>query len=67
LSINNYSAAEAALAKYPAITLPMAYQESGEPINLTMIAKPFEEMKLLQLAHALEKARPVRKSPTYYQ
>ncbi|MGB7395327.1 MAG: amidase family protein, partial [Pricia sp.] len=33
LSINNYHAGYAAIAKYPALTVPMGYQEDGEPIS----------------------------------
>lgn len=67
LSINNYHAAYAAVAKYPCLTVPMGYQESGEPISLTFIGKPFTEHKLLELGFAFEKATKVRKSPENYQ
>ena len=43
LSINNYHAGYAAVAKYPALTIPMGYKESGEPISLTFISKQFQE------------------------
>lgn len=66
LSINNYSAAQAAMAKYPCLTLPMGYRESGEPVGLTFIARPFEEDKLLRMAYAFEKATKIRKSPKGY-
>ncbi|MFK7771274.1 MAG: amidase family protein, partial [Saprospiraceae bacterium] len=46
LSINNYNSGHAAMAKYPCLTVPMGYKESGEPISLTIIAKTFEEDKL---------------------
>ena len=35
--------AYAAVAKYPALTVPMGYKTSGEPIGLTFIGKPFTE------------------------
>lgn len=66
LSINNYHAAYAAVAKYPALTVPMGYQTSGEPKNVTFIAKPFEEQKLLQLGHAFEKEYRQRQAPVNY-
>ena len=66
LSINNYHAGYAAVAKYPALTVPMGYKESGEPISLTLIAKQFQEKKLLQLGYAFEKATKVRKIPEEY-
>jgi len=66
LSINNYHAGYAAVAKYPALTVPMGYKESGEPISLTLIAKQFQEKKLLQLGYAFEQATKVRKIPEEY-
>ena len=54
LSINNYHAGYAAVAKYPALTIPMGYKETGEPISLTFIAKPFHESDLLKLGRAFE-------------
>jgi amidase len=66
LSINNYHAGYAAAAKYPALTVPMGYKASGEPISLTFIAKQFEEDKLLQLGAAFENATKIRKMPVNY-
>ena len=48
LSINNYHAGFAAVAKYPLLTVPMGYKESGEPISLTFVAKQFKEKELLK-------------------
>ncbi|MFP2995888.1 amidase family protein [Spongiivirga sp. MCCC 1A20706] len=67
LSINNYHAGYAAVAKYPALTVPMGYTDDGEPISLTFVAKPFEEEKLLQLGRAYEKISKERKAPKNYQ
>lgn len=66
LSINNYSAGQAAMAQYPCLTVPMGYRENGEPRNLTFIARPFEEHKLLKMAAAFEKEFDIRKPPTKY-
>lgn len=66
LSINNYHAAQAAVAKYPAITVPMGYKTTGEPISLTFITKPFKEADLLQLAFAFEQATKIRKPAPMY-
>ncbi|SMC78898.1 amidase family protein [Cellulophaga tyrosinoxydans] len=66
LSINNYHAGYAAVAKYPALTVPMGYKKSGEPLSLTFIAKQFQEAALLQLGLAFEKATKVRKMPQSY-
>jgi len=67
LSINNYHAAYAAAAKYPALTVPMGYKSTGEPISLTFIAKQFEEPNLLKLGAAYEKINNVRKVPENYE
>ncbi len=67
LSINNFSAGQAAMAQYPCLTVPMGYQESGRPRNLTFIARPFEEDKLLKMAYAFEQATKARKSPKGYE
>ncbi len=67
LSINNYHAAYAAVAKYPALTIPMGYKSDGEPISLTFIGKQFEEAKLLQLGAAYEKINRVREIPDGYR
>ncbi len=67
LSINNYHAAYAAVAKYPALTVPMGYKSTGEPISLTFIGKQFEEASLLQLGAGYEKINKVRQTPEKYQ
>ncbi|MEJ1223958.1 amidase family protein [Sediminicola sp. 1XM1-17] len=67
LSINNYHAGYAAVAKYPALTVPMGYKETGEPISLTFIAKQFQEDKLLELGRAYEAGTKVRKMPENYK
>ena len=67
LSINNYHAGFAAVAKFPCLTVPMGYKKSGEPISLTFIAKPYQEQNLLQLGYAFEKLTMVRKLPKEYK
>ena len=66
LSINNYHSGYAAVAKYPALTIPMGYKASGEPISLTFIGKPFNEVNLLQLGYAFEQLIPARKQPIMF-
>lgn len=66
LSVNNYHAAFAAVAEYPAITVPMGYSAKGEPKGLTFIAKPLYEKQLLQWAFAFEKASKLRVEPQGY-
>ena len=67
LSINNYNAGHAAMAKYPCLTVPMGYKETGEPISLTFIGKTFEEDKLLRIGYAFEQATKIRKLPKGYE
>ena len=67
LSINNYDAGVAAAAEYPALTVPMGYKETGEPVNLTFIAKQFQEGKLYQLGAAFELLTKTRRMPSGYQ
>ena len=67
LSINNYHAGYAAVAKYPCLTVPMAYKATGEPISLTFIGKPFTELQLLQMGYAFEKATRARKLPDAFR
>jgi len=67
LSINNYHAGFAAVAKYPCLTVPMGYQKSGEPISITFIGRPFSELQLLKMGYAFEKNTKVRKQPNNYK
>nr|WP_299488748.1 amidase family protein [uncultured Allomuricauda sp.] len=63
LSINNYDAGAAAAAEFPALTIPMGYKDSGEPVNLTFIAKQYQEGKLYALGKAFETLTKSRKIP----
>ncbi|MEP5612740.1 MAG: amidase family protein [Cyclobacteriaceae bacterium] len=67
LSINNYSAGFAAAAKYPCLTVSMGYRETGQPVGLTFIGRPFEEDKLLKLGYAFEQGTEMRKVPNGYE
>jgi amidase len=67
LSINNYHAGFAAVAHYPAITVPMGYDEEGAPKGLTFFTKSSEEDKLYQWAFAFEQASNRRQSPKNYE
>ena len=66
LSINNYNAFNAAVAKFPCLTVPMGFTESGEPKNLTLISKPYSEKKLIELGFAFEQLGTIRKAPAGY-
>ena len=66
LSINNYHAGFAAVAEYPAITVPMGYRDNGQPRGLTFISKPLSEKKLLQWAFEYEQKSKMRIAPKNY-
>lgn len=66
LSIDNYHAAVAAVAKYPALGVPMGFYPDGEPGNITFIARPLEEKLLLHLGYAFEKITDARHAPVNY-
>lgn len=67
LSVNNRNAGLAALANYPALTIPMGYQEDGRPIGLTLIAPSFEEQLLVDVGAVFEKLSSARVLPEYYR
>lgn len=66
LSINNYHAGFAAVAQYPAITVPMGYGEDNVPKGLTFFAKPFNEAELYIWAYNYEQGTNKRISPESY-
>lgn len=67
LSINNYHASYAAVAEYPALTIPMGLTTKGEPKGLTFITKPFEENNLYSWGYVFEKHNSPRPSPPNYK
>jgi len=48
---------------YPSISVPAGYSQTGLPIGLQIVARPWEEDKLLSMAYAFEQATKVRKPP----
>jgi len=42
----------------PAMSLPLHMSESGLPVGVQFIARPFDEATLVRLAAQLEEARP---------
>ena len=67
LSINNRDAGLAALANYPALTIPMGYEESGRPIGLTLIAPSFREQDLIDIGARFEQLSQSRRTPVSYR
>jgi amidase len=66
LSINNYHAGFAAVAEYPALTVPMGYTSDGKPKGLTFIGKRLQEKFLLEWAYVYEQASKARVAPQDY-
>ena len=66
LSINNYHAAFAAVAEYPALTVPMGYTSKGIPEGLTFIGSRLQEKQLLEWAYVYEQASKARVAPKDY-
>lgn len=66
LSINNYMGGYAAVAKYPALTVPMGYTKENRPMGLTFIAPTLSEAELLELGYAFEQISKMRKTPEGY-
>jgi amidase len=56
------SSTPAAVAGYPAVTVP-AGQVFGLPVGITFMGRPWSEATLLRLAHAYERATRHRKPP----
>lgn len=50
----------------PAITVPMGYVNDRWPAGLQLVARPFEEVLLLNLAYAYEQATRHRQPPSYF-
>jgi amidase len=67
LSINNFHAGFAAVAKYPCMTLSMGYKEDGEPQGITLIVQNDQEILLYQLAFRMEEELKARKMPEKYK
>lgn len=58
------SSQPAALAGYPAVSVPAGYA-SGLPVGITFMGRAFSEPVLLRLAYAFEQATKVRRRPAY--
>jgi len=50
-------------AGFPAMTVPAGYDETGQPVGITLVADYLGEPKLIALGYALEQATKARKVP----
>ena len=66
LSMDNRNAAFAALANYPALTVPLGYSDNGRPVNLTLFAPPFQEQLLVDVGGRFERLADARRTPADY-
>jgi amidase len=67
VSLNNRNAGFAALANYPALTIPAGYQENGRPVGVTFFAPSFLEQDLIDIGVQFEQLTKARKPPAGYQ
>jgi Asp-tRNA(Asn)/Glu-tRNA(Gln) amidotransferase A subunit family amidase len=47
----------------PAVTVMLGFDRNGMPLGLTLLARPWDEARLLAVAHAYERLNPVRHAP----
>jgi amidase len=52
-----------AAAGYPALTVPIGFAETGEPLGAYLIGKALSEPDLLSVGYGIEQATQVRKAP----
>jgi amidase len=52
-----------AVTGLPAIVVPAGVTAEGLPIAIEFLGRPFSEPRLIQLAHAYERASRMRKAP----
>ena len=52
-----------AAAGYPALTVPIGFAETGEPLGVTLIGKALGEPALLAVGYAIEQATQARQTP----
>lgn len=67
LSLNNIHAGVAALANFPALTIPAGYRENGRPVGLTLIAPSFQEQVLIDIGAEFERLTMARRPAANYR
>ncbi|MCZ0704301.1 amidase [Natronobacillus azotifigens] len=53
VTLSNYATSLYATSGYPALTLPGFKRESGEPVGITIIGKPNQDIELLYVGHLI--------------
>ena len=64
--LNDVFTVPASMAGLPAISVPGGLSDEGLPLGLHLIAKPFDEVTLVQVAQALEDAAGFEAKPAGY-
>ncbi len=62
---DGYSQFSAAVAGYPAITLPSGMNSTGVPTSVFFFGPRWSEAQLLALAHSYEQASMARQNPAF--
>ena len=66
INLNSQGAQIAAVANYPALTMPVGYRENGKPVGLTFFAQSFREQRLVDIEISLETVSTARIFPKGY-
>ena len=66
INLNSQGAQIAAVANYPALTMPVGYRENGKPVGLTFFAQSFREQRLVDIGISLETVSTARIFPKGY-
>lgn len=66
LNLNSQGARIAAVANFPALTMPAGYRENGKPVGITFFAQSFREQRLVDIGISLETVITARKFPKGY-
>ena len=66
INLNSQGAQIAAVANYPALTMPVGYRENGKPVGLTFFAQSFREQRLVDIGISLETVSTARILPKGY-
>ena len=66
INLNSQGAQIAAVANYPALTMPIGYRENGKPVGLTFFAQSFREQRLVDIGVSLETVSTARIFPKGY-
>lgn len=64
--LNDIFTIPASLAGLPAMSIPGAFADNGLPLGMQVISKAFDELTMLQVAHAIEQSLSLDLNPRGY-